>query len=62
MVIVWGEILLTPTALIKKNIVICIKTTLITMYREGFSKQSLLLNFDPVKAEIFEVKDSRGHY
>ena len=25
------------------------------------SKLSLLLNFDPAKAEIFEVKDIRGH-
>ena len=27
----------------------------------SFSKLSLLLNFDPVEAEIFEVKDTRGH-
>ena len=27
----------------------------------SFSKLSLLLTFGPVKAEIFEVKDTRGH-
>ena len=27
----------------------------------SFSKLSLLLTFDPVKAEIFEVEDTRGH-
>ena len=27
----------------------------------SFSKLSLLLNFDPEKADIFEVEDTRGH-
>ena len=31
------------------------------IYSYRTSKLSLLLNLDPVKAEIFEVKDTRGH-
>ena len=28
---------------------------------DSFSKLSRRLNFDPVTAEIYEVKDTRGH-
>ena len=40
----------------KNSVVAFLKST------ESFSKLSILLNFDPIEAELFEVNVTMGHY
>ena len=49
-----------PVAFMLISMLISLEITKDSFEKLRFSR--IFLNFDPVEAEIFEVKDTRGHY